>query len=324
MFGQILVFGALGGPVMVGAQSARLPRVGVLSIAVPGPAVDRPVWDGFLQGLREHKWVDGQNLVLEVRWASLQPDRLPGLAAELVRLAVDVIVTTGDGEFRAARGATATIPIVMAASGDPVVSGYVASLARPGGNVTGVSFVSPELNPKLLELLREAVPSVSRVSVLWNAGNPVKAIDFREAQRAAQTLGLQLRSVEVRSIRDLSAALPALSAEGANAVLILVDEFINQHAQLIGGATVKARLPAVVGDKRYAKFGVLLSYGPSARELGRRAARYVDAILKGAKPADLPVEQPTHFELVINLKTAKILALTMPPALLLRANEILQ
>lgn len=324
IFGQTLVFAAFGWPVALGAQPARLPRVGVLSIAAPGPAVDRPVWDGLLQGLREHKWVDGQNFVLEVRWASLQPDRLPGLAAELVRLAVDVIVTTGDGEVRAARGATATIPIIMAASGDPVVSGYVASLARPGGNVTGVSFVSPELNPKLLELLREAVPSVSRVSVLWNAGNPVKAIDFREAQRAAQAFGLRLRSVEVRSIHDLSAALPSLSAAGANAVLILVDEFINQHAQVIADATVKGRLPAVVGDRRYAKFGALLSYGPSARELGRRAARYVDAILRGAKPADLPVEQPIDFELVINLKTAKMLGLTLPPALLLRANEILQ
>ena len=187
-----------------------------------------------------------------------------------------------------------------------------------------MSFVSPELTPKLLELLREVIPSLARVSVLWNAGNPVKAIDFREVQEAARTLGLSLRSVEVRTTQDLSAALATLSIDRADAVLILVDEFMNQHPQLIADAAMKHRLPAVVGDRRYVKFGALLSYGPSAREVGRRAARYVDAILKGATPRNLPVEQPTDFELVINMRTAGALRLTMPPSLLLRANELIR
>lgn len=323
-FTKILAFGTLATPLAAGAQLSRLPRIGVLSIAATGPAADRPILDGFLQGLRERNWINGQNVVIEIRWAALQPEWLPALAAELVRLPVDVIVTTGDGEVRAARGATTTIPIVMAVSGDPVMSGYVASLARPGSNVTGLSFVSPELSAKLLEILREAIPSVSRVSVLWNAGNPVKAIDFQGAQRAAQTLDLSLRSVEVRTTQDLPAALAALSPERTDAVLILVDEFLNQYPQLIADTLVKRRLPAVAGDRRHAKFGALLSYGPSIRELGRRAARYVDAILRGAKPGNLPVEQPTDFELVINMKTAKALGLTMPPSLLLRANDLIQ
>jgi putative ABC transport system substrate-binding protein len=302
-------------------------RIGFLSF---GPSPPRPVppasnFAAFLQGLRDLGYVEGQNAVLESRWADLQADRLPALAADLVRLQVDVIVTTGDAAVRAARQATTTIPIVMAVSGDPVGSGYVASLARPGGNVTGLSFLSPDLSAKLLELLKEAVPGMSRVAVLWNAANPVKALDFRETQRAARTLGLTLQSAEVRSTNDFDRAFAAITRNRPDAVITLVDEFMDQeaHVMRIADFGAKSRLPGIFGDRRHVVAGGLMSYGPSLSDMFRRAATYVDKILKGARPADLPVEEPARFELVINQRTAKALGLTIPPLLILRASEVI-
>ena len=316
-------------PVPSDAQpAARVYRIGLLSFGppFPGPIPPASVFGAFLQGLRERGYVEGQNAILESRWAELKADRLPALAADLVRLRVDVIVTTGDAAVRAARQATSTIPIVMAVSGDPVGSGYVASLARPGGNVTGLSFLSPDLSAKLLELLKETIPSVSRVAVLWNAGNPVKVLDFRETQRAARILGLTLQSVEVRSTNDFDRAFAAITRQRPDAFITLVDEFMNQeaHRLRIADFAARSRLPGIFGDRRHVAAGGLMSYGPSLTNMFRSAATYVDKILKGAKPADLPVEEPARFEMVINLKTAKALGLTIPPMLLLRADEVIQ
>ena len=306
-------------------QVGKIQRIGVLWIRSAPPGPD-PVVDALRQGLTELGYVGGQNIRLEHRWAEGKPEQFPALAAELVRLKVDVIVTTGDAPIRAAMQATRTIPIVMAVSGDPVGSGYVASLARPGGNVTGLSFLSPDLSAKLLELLKETVPNASRVAVLWNAANPVKTLDFKETQRAARLLGLTLQSVEVRAANDFDTRLVAITRERPDAILTLVDEFMNQpeHRRRIGDFAAKSRLPAISGDRRHVEAGGLMSYRPSVRDMVRRAAYFVDKILKGAKPADLPVEQPTRFELVINLKTAKALGLTIPQSILIRADQVLQ
>jgi putative ABC transport system substrate-binding protein len=244
----------------------------------------------------------------------------------LVRLKVDVIVTTGDGEVRAAKAATSTIPIVMAVSGDPVGSGYVASLARPGGNVTGLSFLSPDLSAKILDLLKDTVPTATRVAVLWNAANPVKEIDFREAERAAQRLGLKIQSAGVRGASDFDATFAAIVRDRPDALVTLVDEFMNQDAnrQRITSFAAKNRLPTVAALRSFAVAGALLSYGPNLNGMFRRAAYYVDRILKGEKPANLPVEQPTTFDLVVNLKTAQALGLTIPPTILLRADEVIR
>jgi putative ABC transport system substrate-binding protein len=297
-----------------------MPRLGFLCSA----SAATPILPAMRDGLREAGYVEGQTIGIELRFAELDPARLPPLAAELVGLKVDVIVTTGDAEVRAARAATTTIPIVMAVSGDPVRSGYVASLARPGGNVTGLSFLSPELSAKLLEILREVVPGVSRVAVLWNAANPVKKIDYQDTERAARLLNLRVRSIEVRGATDFDAAFAAITRERPDALVVLVDEFMNQYPALIGDFVTSRRLPAIAGDRRHAGAGVLLSYGPSLRDLARRAAGYVDRILRGEKPANLPVEQPTRFELVVNLRAAQSLRVTLPPAILLRADEVLR
>jgi putative ABC transport system substrate-binding protein len=300
----VLALGALAVPAAADAQPAgKVSRVGLLSFAPPSPGPPGPPFSDFLQGLAALGYREGQNMVLEARWADLKPDRVPLLAAELVRLKVDVIVTTGDGEVRAAKAATSTIPIVMAVSGDPVGSGYVASLARPGGNVTGLSFLSPDLSAKILELLKDTVPTATRVAVLWNAANPVKEIDFREAERAAQKLGLKIQSAGVRGASDFDATFAAIARDRPDALVTLVDEFMNQEAnrQRITSFAAKNRLPTVAALRSFAVAGALLSYGPNLNAMFRRAAYYVDRILKGEKPANLPVEQPTTFDLVVNL-----------------------
>ncbi len=301
-----------------------LSRIGYLATPVPPPK--GPFFGGFVPAMRDLGYVEGQNLAIEIRSAHEKPERLPALADELVRLKVDLIVTAGNGEVRAAKQATSVIPIVMAVSGDPVRAGYVASLARPGGNITGQSVLSPDLSAKQLEVLKEAVPNVSRVAVLWNAADPVKVLDFKEAQRAARTLGLTLHSIEVTTPNDLETAFTAITRTHPDALLTLVNEVLNLPVMFtrIADFALRTHLPSIAGDRRHAVAGSLIAYGWNPWDLFRHAATFVDKILKGAKPVDLPVEQPTKFELVINKKTAKALGLTIPQSLLLRADELIQ
>jgi putative ABC transport system substrate-binding protein len=279
--------------------------------------------EAFRQGLRELGYVEGQNIAIESRWTEGKDDRLPGLAADLVRSKVDVIVAETGAATRAAQQATRTIPIVMSTVNDPVGSGLVASLARPGGNVTGLTIMSPDLVGKQLELLKEVVPKVSRVALLRHPDNPASAAQLREAQAAAQALGVRLQTLEARSPQEIDGAFAAMTRERAGALLIIPDTlFWSQRRQIVELA-VKRRLPSMRMGEAYAEAGGLMSYGPSYLDLERRAATFVDKILKGANPADLPVAQPTKFELVINLKTAKAIGLAIPQPLLQRADQII-
>jgi putative ABC transport system substrate-binding protein len=290
----------------------------------PLPRV-RPASTRFRQGLRELGWVEGQNTVIDYRYAEGRFDRLPGLAAELVRLKVDIIVAAPTPAAAAAKKATGTIPIVMIAVGDPVGLGLIASLARPGGNVTGLSFsVGPEILGKQLELLKETVPKLRRVAILSNPANPVQPGQIREVNVAARSLGVQLQFLEARGPNEFDGAFAAMAKERVGALLVLADSMLIAHRTRLADLAARSRLPAAYGTREDVEAGGLMSYGPSLRDLFRRGATFVDKILKGAKPADLPVEQPTKFELVINLKTAKALGLTIPPSLLGRADEIIQ
>jgi putative ABC transport system substrate-binding protein len=301
-------------------QPTKAYRVGLLSNFPVSPN-----FGVFVMAMRDLGYIEGRNLVLEFRSAGYKPDRLPALAAELVNLRVDIIITGGDSEVRAAQKATRTIPIVMAPSGDPVAAGYVVSLARPGGNITGLSWMSPDLSAKLLEVLKDTVPRLRRVAVLWNAANPVKVLDFDKTRRAAQTLGLTMSSMEVKSSSDFETAFAKIALDRPDGLLTLVDEvFAPSVFPQIAQFAMKERLPSIVGQPQYAAAGGLVAYGPTMTEVYQRAAVYVDRILKGAAPADLPVEQPTKFHLIINMKTAKILGLTIPQSLLIRADEIIQ
>ena len=320
--GTLAVF-LLAAPLAAEAQApAKVPRIGFLSVR--SLADNTHLLEAFRQGLRELGYVEGQNVAIEYRYAEERPERLPALAAELVRLKVDVIVTGGAPAPEAAKQATSTIPIVFAVAGDPVAVGLVASLARPGGNITGLANMAPEVVGKQLELLKEVVPRVSRVSVLQNPGNRGSAVVLREAEGAARTLGLQLHTVRARTPVEIDAAFAAMRSQHTGGVLVLRDGlFLAQRTQ-IAALAAKNRLPAVYGFREQAEAGGLMAYGASVPLMYRRAATYVDKILKGAKPADIPVEQPTKFELVINLKTAKALGLTIPPSLLQRADELIQ
>jgi putative ABC transport system substrate-binding protein len=301
-------------------QTGKMPRIGYLSIA---SAPD--THEGFRQGLRELGYIEGQNITVEVRYAAGKADRLPELAAELVRLEVDVIVAVGTPDALVAKKATQTIPIITVASGDPVGSGLVASLARPGGNVTGLSSSpGPEMSSKQLELLKEAVPKLTHVVVLANPANPPTAALLREAERAARSLGVQLRIIEVRGPNDLDTAFSAIAQERASALLVIADPVVVNNRSRIVAFAASIRLPAMYPYRLFVGVGGLMSYGVNIPDLARRAATYADKILKGAKPGDLPVEQPTKFELVINTKTAKALGLTIPRSLLLRADEVIQ
>jgi putative ABC transport system substrate-binding protein len=310
-------------PLAAEAQApAKVPRIGFLSAR---PPTDNPYFlEAFRQGLRELGYVEGQNIATEYRFAEGRPERLPALAAELVRLKVDVIVTAGTPAPLAAKQATSTIPIVFAVAGDPVGEGLVASLARPGGNITGLSSISPEVVGKQLELLKEIAPKVSRVAVLQNPSNYGHPPMLRQAEGAARALGVQLHIVQAGSLAEIDAAFAAMRSQRAGGVLVLRDPlFLAQRTQ-IAAIAAKNRLPAVYGFREQAEAGGLMAYGSSVPLMYRRAATYVDKILKGAKPADLPVEQPTKFELVINLKTAKALGLAIPPSLLQRVDELIQ
>jgi len=308
-------------PLAAAAQPpGKVYRIGYLGTNPP-PA---DWWDALLDGLRERGYSEGRNLAFERRLSQGQAERFPKLAAELVQLRVDLILVHTTPAAIAARNATQTIPIVFPTAIDPVGAGLVASLARPGGNLTGLSTLAPELSGKRLELLKEVVPGLTRVAVLWNAANPANASAWEETQAAAGALGLLLHSQEVRGPQDLEGAFALTAKARPDAFLVLGDSLINMYRQHIAEFATQQHLPSVFFTREWVMAGGLMSYGPSIPDLHRRAATYVDKILKGAKPADLPVEQPMKFELVINLKTAQALGLTIPPIVLFRADEVLQ
>ena len=305
-----------------GQQPTKISRVGYLNA---GSASTNPARiEAFRQGLRELGYVEGKNIVIEYRAAEGKLDRLPALAAELVRLKVEVIVTTGPTSTHAAKEATSAIPIVMGLDIDPVGSAFVASLARPGGNITGLSNLAPEISGKRLELLKEIIPKLSRVAVLGTSTQPGTAQQLRETELAAGALKVQLQYLDVLSPRDIESVFQAASKGRAQAVLILGGPVLISHRRQVADLAVKSRLPASYVRPEYVEDGGLMSYAPSSNDLLRRAATYVDKILKGAKPADLPVEQPTKFELIINLKAVKQIGLTIPPNVLARADRVIR
>ena len=304
------------------AQTRGAAKVGVLSPFTPAGA---DAWHhAFRQGLRDLGWIEGKNIAVEYRFAEGKNDRLPALAADLVRLKVDVIVTAVNTDTLAARNATKTIPIVMASAGDPVGFGLVDSLAHPGGNVTGLSQIAPELSGKRLELLKEIVPNLSRVAALWNPKGTTSPITWKESQSPAHELGLRLQSIEVVRPEDFNNAIEEAKKGRAGALAILPDPLFAGNLPRLAELASKNRLPSVFHLVEFVDAGGLLAYGPDRSDMYRRAATYVDKILKGAKPADLPVEQPTKFELVINLKTAKQIGLTIPPNVLARADRVIK
>jgi putative ABC transport system substrate-binding protein len=302
-------------------QPTKIPRIGYLS--PNSPSTNPARYEAFRQGLRELGYVEGKNIVIEWRYAEGKPDRLSELAAELVRLKVDVIVTGGPQATRPAKETTVTIPIVMAFDNDPVGSGFVASLARPGGNITGLSTLAPEISGKQLELLKEIVPKLSRVTVFGNATMSGNAQALREVKVAAEALGVHLQYLEVQAPKDIETAFRAASKGRADAVLALTNPVLGYRAQ-VADLAIKSRVPTMYQASEYVEAGGLMTYGASITDLFRRAATYVDKILKGAKPADIPVEQPTKFELVINLKAAKQIGLTIPPNVLARADKVIK
>ena len=306
-----------------GQQSTLLPHIGYLSPTSPSVSPGRIA--AFRQGLRELGYVEGKNIVIEYRYAEGKFDRLSALATELVRLKVEVIVTTGPTVTRAAKEATTTVPVVMTTDTDPVGNGVVASLARPGGNITGLSSVAPEQSGKQLELLKEIIPTLSRVAVFGTSSNPGNTQMLQEVELASRAFGVKLQHLEVRGLKGIESAFQAASKEQAEAVLYLVAGLVDAGQQTkVTELALKRRLPTMYRSRQYVEAEGLVSYGVSVEDLDRRAGTYVDKILKGAKPADLPVEQPTKFELVINLKTAKQIGLTIPPNVLARADRVIK
>ena len=319
-----LAGGLLAAPLAAEAQQAgKVYRIGLLDFSAPDPA-RQAWWNAFRQQMRQLGYVEGQNVSFEPRWAQGEDDRLPKLAAGLVSLKVDLIVTGGSNAAVAAKRATSTIPIVMATGSDPVAVGLVTSLRQPGGNVTGMTSINSELAGKRLELLRNVAPRASRIALLWDKRDPGARLGADGTEAAAKTAGLTIHSVPVDSVAGLEAAFATVVRDRAGAVIILSTARLFSYRKRIAELALKHRLPTVVGSREYVEAGGLASYGTDFPDLFRRAAVYVDKILKGAKPADLPVEQPTKFELVINLKTAKALGLTIPPSLLGRADQVIQ
>jgi putative ABC transport system substrate-binding protein len=317
----VLLLALLAAPLAAGAQPAgKAYRIGYLETG----QVRARAWEAFRERLRELGYVEGQTVAFEARWADDQVDRLARLAAELVRLRVDVIVTAGSPAAQAAKNATASIPIVMATGGDPVGLGLVATLARPGGNVTGLTTLSRELSGKRLETFREALPRVSRMGMLWHRTNAIDALTRRETEEAARRLGIPLMAHGVDGPDDLGRAVEAIVADRAGAVLVATSPMFFGHRDALAELARRHQLPMMFAFREYAEAGGLMAYGPSYAELFRRAAGYVDRILKGARPADLPVEQPTRFELIVNLRTARALGLVIPPAVLARADEVIE
>jgi len=321
-FATILTLSLLAAPLVVAQaqEPSKVPRVGVIGET----SSTDPFLAAFRQGMRELGYTEGRSIVIEYRYAHGVVDRFPDLTAELIRLKVDVLVVGGSLAARAAKAQTTTIPIVFTLAGDPVGSGLVASLARPGGNATGLSSIISELGGKQLELLKAAVPQASRVTVLYNPVNLVGRSTLNGAREAARALAVELQVLEVRQPNELASAFLALTAWRAGALLALSDPVFGNELTHLSKLAAEHRLPAAYARREFAEAGGLMAYGPSYTDIYRRAATYVDKILKGAKPADLPVERPTRFELVINLKTAKALGLTIPQSVLGRADEIIQ
>jgi len=304
-------------------QTGKMSRVGYLGSS--SPSLEPHYVEAFRQKLRDLGHVEGENIVIEYRWAEGQDDRLPNLATELVRLEPDIIVTTGTPGALAAMQATKTIPIVMASAGDPVGAGLVASLVRPGGNVTGFTILGPELEGKRLELLKQAVPELSRVAVLWNPSNPAIVSYFGTIENAGRALRISLDPVaEVRRADELDNAFFAIASARPHALVVLADRFLLAHRKRIVEFAAAKRLPGMYPYREYVDAGGLMSYAPSNIELFRGTATYVDKILKGAKPGELPVQEPTKFELIVNLKNAKASGIDVPTSLLLRADEVIE
>ena len=319
-----LAVGILITPIVAEAQpAAKVPRIGYLVTGSLESPETRVALDAFRQGLRERGYVEGQNILIEYRAADGKIERFPGLATELARLKVDLILAANTPAARAAQQATTTIPIVVPVIGDPVGDGLVASLARPGGNITGLSGINPELSGKRLDLLKQAVPRLTRVAIVWNPAEPNAAF-LRETQAAGRGLSMQLQVLEVKAAPDLETALQAARRWHASGLIVLTDPVTLYHRKQLADLANKYRLPAIYSERLFVESGGLISYGANDRKMHQRAAIYVDKILKGAKPGDLPIEQPTKFELIINLKTAKALGLTIPPSLLQRADQVIE
>ena len=322
--GLLVIFVTLAacGALAQAQQPTKVPRIGFLSAISPSAVAARI--EAFRQGLRELGYVEGKNIVIEYRYAEGKPDRLSALAAELVRLKVDVIVTGGPAVNRPAKEATVTIPIVLGFDNDPVGNGFVASLARPGGNITGLSTHYPEISGKQLELLKEIIPKLSRVAVFGNSIQPGNPQALRETELAAGALGVQLQYLDVRGPEDIETAFREAKKGRAEALLVLGNVVVTSHPKQFVEFAAKSRLPAIYWSPEFVEAGGLMTYSVSINDLFQRAATYVDKILKGAKPADLPVEQPKKFELVINLKTANQIGLTIPPNVLARADRVIR
>jgi putative ABC transport system substrate-binding protein len=306
-------------------QTKKVPRIGYVS-PTGDPSNPGPNVEGFRQGLRDFGHIEGKNILVEYRYVEGKGDRNPSFVAELVQLKVDVLVVPGPGGIRAAKQATKTIPIVIVSQEDPVAAGYIDSLARPGGNITGLTRLTRELSGKRLELLKEVVPKISRVGVLWdtNERTPSQAFGFKEYEVAARALKIQLQSLKVRESNDFEGAFRAAAKGRANALIVIRNPLHTRHQKQIAELAIKNRLPSMCETGDYVEAGCLASYSANEADQFKRAAYYVDRILKGTKPADLPVEQPTKFEFVINLKTAKQIGLTIPQWVLMRADKVLR
>ena len=303
-------------------QPKKVPRIGLLSSF--SASVAEPWYEAFRQGLHDLGWTEGKNISIEHRYLDGKRERLPELAAELVRLKVDVIVTSITPETLAAKNATKEIPIVMASVNDPIGSGFVESLAHPGGNITGLTNVASDLSGKRLELLKEIAPGLKRVGVLWDPGGPASSLTWKESQAPARALGLQLYSMEPRSVNDFGKAFADATQAHVGALVVAANSLVTRNQKLVAELAVKHRLPSISLLSEFVESGGLMAYGPDRSDLFRRAATYVDKILKGRKPADLPVQQPTKFELLINLKTAKQIDLTVPQRVLTRADRVIR
>jgi len=305
-----------------GQQTGKVYRIGFLGNSTA--ALEANLVGPFREGLRDLGYVEGRNVLIEYRWAEGKYDRFPALIGELLALKVAVIVTAGTPATLAVKKATTSVPLVMTAVGDPVGTGIVPSLSHPGGNITGLTAISTEMDAKRLELLREVVPSVSYIALLWNAGSPLQVLAEKQVQAAAQVLRMRVLSLGVKTEEEIKSALAVMARERLDALLVLADRLLLHHRVLIMDFATRHRLPGVHAYRELVEAGGLMSFGPSYADMHKRAAYFVDRILKGAKPGDLPVERPRTFELVINLKVAKALGLTIPQSVLLRGTEIIQ